>query len=169
MSDMAADIGALRGLGASATVKHNKNKSAGSTALEMDDFLQLIVAQFQNQDPENAASSSDMLNQLVQMATIQAITNITDATTMMYTASLVGKTVTVGEIKDGKLVEIEGTVTGTGTFNGQPIVFVDGVSYSLSSIMAVGKLPPKEETPPPDTGDKPGEGDGGDTETKPEV
>lgn len=34
-----------------------------------------------------------------------------------------------------------GTVTGTGTYNNNPVVFVDGVSYSVSSIMAVGQLP----------------------------
>lgn len=144
MSGISADIGATRGLGSNAVAKNSTNRSAGSS-LNMDDFLQLIVAQFQNQDPENAASSSDMLNQLVQMSTIQAITNITDATTMMYTASLVGKTVTVGEwTKDG-LKEVVGTVTATGSYNGQPVIFVDGVSYTLDSIMAVGKLPPKED------------------------
>lgn len=130
------------------------NKKAGANSLAMEDFLQLIVAQFQNQDPENAASSSDMLNQLVQMAMIQSITNITDATTMMYTASLVGKEVTVGEMgKDGKLKEIVGTVTATGTYGGEPVIFVDGVSYKLSSIMAVGRLPDPEPTDPDDKED----------------
>ena len=83
-----------------------------------------------------------MLNQMVQMSMIQAITNITDAATMIYSSSLVGKEVTVGQFdSDGKLQEIVGTVTGTGTYNGNPVVFVDGVSYNLSSILAVGRLP----------------------------
>ena len=122
--------------------KTTKNKSAGSTSLDMTDFLTMMVAQFQNQDPENAASTTDMLNQMVQMSMIQAITNITDAATMIYSSSLVGKEVTVGQFdSDGKLQEIVGTVTGTGTYNGNPVVFVDGVSYNLSSILAVGRLP----------------------------
>ena len=126
----------------STAAKTTKNKSAGSTALDMTDFLTMMVAQFQNQDPENAASTTDMLNQMVQMSMIQAITNITDAATMIYSSSLVGKEVTVGQFdSDGKLQEIVGTVTGTGTYNGNPVVFVDGVSYNLSSILAVGRLP----------------------------
>lgn len=113
-----------------------------TTGLDMTDFLSLMVAQFQNQDPDNAASTTDMLNQMVQMSMIQAITNITDAATMLYTSSLVGKEVTIGQYdSEGKLQELVGTVTGTGTYNNNPVVFVDGVSYSVSSIMAVGRLP----------------------------
>ena len=144
MSDFISDLANMQinSVLSSTAAKTTKNKSAGSTALDMTDFLTMMVAQFQNQDPENAASTTDMLNQMVQMSMIQAITNITDAATMIYSSSLVGKEVTVGQFdSDGKLQEIVGTVTGTGTYNGNPVVFVDGVSYNLSSILAVGRLP----------------------------
>lgn len=138
------------------------NKKAGLGSLDMTDFLQLIVQQFQNQTPDNMASTSDMMNQMVQMSVVQAITNITDAATMLYTSSLVGKEVTIGQFNEttGKLDEIVGTVEGTGTYSGQPVIFVDGKTYSLSDIMAVGKLPPKQEAEKPDEG-----GDGKDDET----
>lgn len=133
------------------------NASAGKASLDMMDFLKLIVLQFQNQDPDNAASSTDMMNQLVQMSVVQAITNITDAATMLYSSSLVGKEVTIGQYnKDGKLEELVGTVTGTGTYNGQQVVFVDGESYYLSDIMAIGRLPEVEEPETPEDG---GDGD----------
>ena len=144
MSDFMSDLANMQinSVLSSTAAKTTKNKSAGSTALDMTDFLTMMVAQFQNHDPENAASTTDMLNQMVQMSMIQAITNITDAATMIYSSSLVGKEVTVGQFdSDGKLQEIVGTVTGTGTYNGNPVVFVDGVSYNLSSILAVGRLP----------------------------
>ena len=144
MSDFMSDLANMQinSVLSSTAAKTTKNKSAGSTALDMTDFLTMMVAQFQNQDPEHAASTTDMLNQMVQMSMIQAITNITDAATMIYSSSLVGKEVTVGQFdSDGKLQEIVGTVTGTGTYNGNPVVFVDGVSYNLSSILAVGRLP----------------------------
>lgn len=144
MSDFMSDLANMQinSVLSSTAAKTTKNKSAGSTSLDMTDFLTMMVAQFQNQDPENAASTTDMLNQMVQMSMIQAITNITDAATMIYSSSLVGKEVTVGQFdSDGKLQEIVGTVTGTGTYNGNPVVFVDGVSYNLSSILAVGRLP----------------------------
>ncbi|MEG0780086.1 MAG: flagellar hook capping FlgD N-terminal domain-containing protein, partial [Oscillospiraceae bacterium] len=93
----------------------SNNPNAGKAELDMSDFLTLMVKQFQNQDIDNAASTSDMMNQMVQMSVMQAVTNITQATTMLYSAGLVGKEVTVGAIgEDGKLAEVVGTVTGTG-------------------------------------------------------
>lgn len=151
MSDYIGDI---------ASLANSKNVAAFNTrsdpmSLKMEDFLQMMVAQFQNQDPENAASTSDMLNQMVQMSMIQAITNITDAVSLTYSASLVGKEVTVGTFdSNGNLNEIVGTVTGTGTYNGSPVIFVNGETYSMSSIMAVGRLPDLKDPPtPPDNGD----------------
>lgn len=129
-------------------VGYLKDPSADNLMLTMQDFLQMLVVQFQNQDMDNPASTSDMMNQLLSMSTIQAMATMTDAATMSYAASLVGKTVTIGEYSSGSgLKEIVGEVTGTGTYNGEQVVFVNGKSYALSSIMAVGELPPEEETP----------------------
>lgn len=128
-------------------LKNSKVKVAtkSNDALSMTDFLKLMVTQFQNQSIDNTMDTSDMLNQMVQMSVVQAITNITDATVMMYAGSLVNKEVTIGQYVDGKLEEIVGTVTGTGVSGGQQVVFVDGKSYYLSEIMAVGRLPKVEE------------------------
>lgn len=129
-------------------VGYLKDSSADKLTLTMEDFLQLMIAQFQNQDIDNPASTSDMMNQLISMSTIQSMKTMTDAATMSYAASLVGKTVTIGEYTSASgLKEIVGEVTGTGTYNGKQVVFVNGKSYALSSIMAVGELPPTEETP----------------------
>lgn len=129
-------------------VGYLKDSSADKLTLTMEDFLQLMIAQFQNQDIDNPASTSDMMNQLISMSTIQAMATMTDAATMSYAASLVGKTVTIGEYTSASgLKEIVGEVTGTGTYNGKQVIFVNGKSYALSSIMAVGELPPTEKTP----------------------
>lgn len=129
-------------------VGYLKDSSADKLTLTMEDFLQLMIAQFQNQDIDNPASTSDMMNQLISMSTIQSMKTMTDAATMSYAASLVGKTVTIGEYTSASgLKEIVGQVTGTGTYNGKQVIFVNGKSYALSSIMAVGELPPTEKTP----------------------
>ena len=125
--------------------------------LSFTDMLGLMVTQFQNQTIDNQASTTDMMNQLVQMTTMQAMTDMTTqikeltlANVMSYAASLVGQTVTIGVWNEEtkQLEDFEGVVEGTGTYNGQQVIFVNGKSYYLSDIMAVGKLPPKvEETP----------------------
>ena len=89
-----------------------------------------------------------MMNQMVQMATINAMSTLTEASVTSYSASLVGKEVTIGERAGGAVNEIAGTVTGTAVYGGQQVIFVNDKSYYLTDIMAVGKLPAKEETVP---------------------
>ena len=137
------------------------------STLSFTDMLGLMVAQFQNQTIDNQASTTDMMNQLVQMTTMQAMTDMTTnikeltlANVMAYSASLVGKTVTIGvyneETKETE--EIVGVVQGTGTYDGQQVIYLDnGKGYFLNEIMAVGTLPPKPEKP-----EEPGEGEDGD-------
>jgi len=146
------------------------NKKAGQD-LDMTDFLTLMVAMFKNQDMDNTASVSDMMNQMVQMSVVQAITNIStlieDSTTLTYAASLVGKEVTIGQYEGNVLKEIQGVVTGTGTLNGQQVIFVGDDRYFLSDIMAIGRLPEnaeekedvdsKEDVTEPSTEEIPGE------------
>lgn len=145
--------------------------------LDFTDYLQLMVQQLQNQTMDNTADPSDMLNQLVQMSVVQMMTavktsinNLVDASTLSYAASLVGKTVTVAKYdEDGNIEEVVGEVTGTGTYQGVSVVFVNDEMYALSDIMAVGTLPEVPEEPEGGEGGEGGTdaGDGGTTETPP--
>lgn len=131
------------------------NQPGEDTGLDFEDFLQLMVQQLQNQTMDNATDTSDMLNQLVQMSVVEMMTKVqtsidslVEANTLTYAASLVGKTVTIGVYDDqGNLQELVGEVTGTGTYQGSPVIFVGGEMYALSDIMAVGTLPAVPETP----------------------
>ena len=148
-----------------------KSKS-DSMGLDMTSFLKLMVAELTNQSIDQTADTSDMLNQMVQMQMVQALVNMTDASVMSYAASLVGKEVTVAQYDaDGNLQEVVGVVTGTGTYDGNQVVFVGDKYYLLSEILAVGTLP-KPETDPGE-GETEGDGsqDGGEngTDAAPEV
>lgn len=119
------------------------------SGLQLDDFLQLIVMQFQNQTIDETASTTDMINQMVQMSVIQMLSTVStsintmvDASTLSYAASLVGKEVTIGEYDaEGNLTQTIGTVTGTGTYQGAQVIFVNDKQYYLNQILAVGKVP----------------------------
>ena len=129
--------------------------------LDFEDMLLLMVAQLQNQTIDNTADTSDMMNQLIQMTVMQAMTDMTTqmkeltlANVMSYSASLVGQYVTVGAYDEkGNLKEIYGQVEAAGTYDGQQVIFIDGESYFLSSIMAVGKLPPIKNDKPVEDGE----------------
>ena len=129
--------------------------------LSFTDMLSLMVAQFQNQTIDNTADTSDMMNQLTQMTSIQAMTGMTasmeslvKSNTLSYGASLVNKEVTIGVYneKTKEYDELYGKVEAMGMYNGEPVIFIEGKSYPLSNVMAVGKLP--EKVDPPETDDK---------------
>ena len=152
------------------------NQPGEDTGLEFEDYLQLMVQQLQNQTIDNTTDTSDMLNQLVQMSVVEmmsavqtSIDTLVEANTLTYAASLVGKTVTIGVFDDeGNLQELVGEVTGTGTYQGSPVIFVNGEMYALSDIMAVGTLPEVPDTPEEggETGDAGTDGSGGGDETQ---
>lgn len=145
-----------------------------NTSLDFEDMLLLLVTQLQNQSIDNQMDASDMMNQLIQMTVMQSLTEVvskveeqTQASVMTYAASLVGKEVTVGKYNGGKLEELVGTVTATGTKDGQQVIFINDEYYYLNEIMAVGRLPEPEEDEDdkveggdkPDEVEKPGEGE----------
>lgn len=150
MSDYSFDLNNVLGTQQVSKVAENSTDKKAGSEMGMDDFLMLMVAQFQNQSIDNTADTTEMMNQMVQMSVIQAVTNlkqlIGDSTSMTYAASLVGKEVTIG-LRSGKEVEeMLGTVTGTGTLNGEQVIFLDNkeTPYALTDIMAVGRLPEVE-------------------------
>ncbi len=168
MSSYMSDISAyISGTSASS---QNQVKTSGKSSLDMTDFLTLMVTEMANQSIDSTTDTADMLNQLVQMQMVDAITNMTDASIMTYAASLVGKEVTVGQMGAGnKVQEHVGIVTGTGMMNGKQVVFVDDKYYFMDEIMAVGRLP--EQPKPVDPDAKPEGGEGGkpvDPDAKPE-
>ncbi|MCI9608931.1 MAG: flagellar hook capping protein [Oscillibacter sp.] len=171
MSDLMRDVSSLYGthktdLGNEVTIA----KKGSNLDLDMTSFIQLMITQLTSQGIDNTMDTSEMLNQMVQMQMITSMVNMTDAVTMNYAASLVNQKVTVGKYgEDGKLQEIYGTVTGTGTINGQQVIFLDDKEYYyLSEIMAVGKLPPPEEDDKVDGTEKPENPDGAEKPENPD-
>lgn len=144
-----ADISLRASLGAT-EVAQNSTSRKNNTDLDMTDFLKLMIVQLQSQTLDDTMDTSEMMNQMVQMQMVTAITNMTETNIMTYASSLVNKEVTIGIVNGDKLEERVITVIGTGTSNGQQVIFGDdGETYALNQIMAVGKLPPMEEAEEP--------------------
>ena len=149
MYDVSTRLAGTTGI-TSALKAENSTARENNTDLDMTDFLQLMIVQLQSQTIDDTMDTSDMLNQMVQMQMITALTNMTETNIMTYASSLVGKEVTIGIVNGTTLEEIPVTVIGTGMSNGQQVIFCEDEkgnvnTYNLNQIMAVGKLPPKEE------------------------
>ena len=148
-----ADISLRASLGAT-EIAQNSTSRKNNTDLDMTDFLQLMIVQLQSQTLDDTMDTSEMMNQMVQMQMVTAITNMTETNIMTYASSLVNKEVTIGIVNGDTLEERVVTVIGTGMSNGQQVIFGqdengDVETYNLNQIMAVGKLPPKEEAEEP--------------------
>ncbi len=154
-SSFGTDLSGILNTGASRAQEAAAEKKAkhatgekGANALDMNDYLVLMVEMLKNQDMDNTADMGQMMSQMVQLSVVQAITDISslisESTSLNYAASMVGKEVTVGQYVNNELKEIVGTVTGTGTMDGEQVVFMGDDVYKVSDIMAVGRLPSKK-------------------------
>ncbi len=137
---------------------YTSSSSTSSTAdrfenLKVEDFLKLMVAELQNQDPLNPMENTDMLNQINQMR--QIVSNDKLATSLdaimlgqsVATASnLIGKTVT-GTDELGNTVS--GVVDRVVFENGNPKVYVGNKSLDIGNITEI--VPTAVSEPKADT------------------
>jgi flagellar basal-body rod modification protein FlgD len=107
---------------------------SGNSTLNQADFLQLLVAQIQYQDPMNPQSDTDMAAQLAQYSALQQSTASAGSLAMMQADSLVGSTVTV---QVDSTSTASGVVSGVVMSNGSPQITVGGTNYALSQINSV--------------------------------
>src|SRR5665648_348999 len=115
-------------------------------SLGKDDFLKLLVAQMQNQDPLNPADNKDSIAQLAQFSSLeqmnniatsmealnQSMANFSQQSALTQGSALIGKWVS-GIDTDG-VTALEGTVEAVKWLDGDPklqIRMVDGTLVDL--------------------------------------
>ncbi|MCI8513188.1 MAG: flagellar hook capping protein [Lachnospiraceae bacterium] len=96
-------------------------KSNSKNTLTITNFIQLLAVQLQNQDMTNPMDNSEMMNQMTQMAMVQALSTMTETMTAgsamdmtVYAAGLMGKEVTVAVMQENA----NGTLTLAGSKKG---------------------------------------------------
>ena len=131
VSPITANANTSAATAASATTDSFANPSS---ALNQADFLQLLVAQMQYQDPMDPQSDTDMAAQLAQFTSLQQATQTTSSLAMMQATSLVGSTVT---LQVNSTESTSGVVTGVVVSNNTPEITVGGTNYQLSQVTAI--------------------------------
>jgi Flagellar hook capping protein len=111
-----------------------------TSAMDMDDFLKLMVAQLQNQDMYNSTDNSEFMAQMAQYSMVQSLTEMTEQSKTAYSVSLIGKDVSLKETgTDGSQNIIMGTIDGVSLYNGETKIIVKGNSYDMSDILTVSQ------------------------------
>lgn len=141
------------------TVSGTTNAYVGATyaatsndrnTLDISDYFQLLAAQLANQDMTDPMSSSEMMQELVQMAMVQSISTMTETmeatqalSTQTYAAGLIGQQVTVAITVDGSATGVKtGKVQSVNFTSSEPTIRLEGDStdYSLSYVLGMGKI-----------------------------
>jgi len=121
--------------------------------LGKNDFLKLLVAQLQNQDPSNPMDSSQFMGQLAQFSALEQMTNVATAVNSLSSTLTLGQSVDlIG--RELAFTRADGSV-GTGIAdgvtvqNGAPVIDVAGESVAPSSIVAVSSPSAQGDTAQP--------------------
>ena len=117
------------------------NSASAFTSLTPNDFLQMMIAELQNQDPTQPMSTSDILQEVSQIGSIETNSQLTQTLqsvalgeNVSTAASLIGRTVAG---TNSSQQSVTGTVDGASVQNGAVTLSVGGQSLSLSEISAI--------------------------------
>lgn len=135
-----SSISDLYGPNSSQTINAIYDNEGANSSLDVSDFLQLMIAELQNQDFTSSEStdSTVYITQLAQITTMQQMEQLAYYSKINHVMSLVGKEVTVASLSlGGKVNSKTGTVEKISLSDDDFKVYVDGKAYSLSNVMSV--------------------------------
>jgi flagellar basal-body rod modification protein FlgD len=103
--------------------------------LGQNDFLKLMIAQLQAQDPLNPGNTNEFVSELAQMTQVEQTTNLANASELSGAVQLIGRTVNYASQSGlggtGKVTSVQSSSQGT-------TVTVEGVpGISLAAITEV--------------------------------
>ena len=119
----------------STTAYNSTDSLAGKqSTLSQKDFLQLLVAQMQNQNPLSPQSNTEMAAQMAQFSSLQQSTDMSSSLNMLQANSLIGTTVNLQV--DSKTV-VNGVVQGVVLQDSKMKILVNGSAYDLKQVISV--------------------------------
>ncbi len=116
------------------SVKKNSGKDA--TTLDVNDFLQILVAQMQYQDPLQPTDNTQYIAQMATFTQVEATTQMNNKVAQQMASALVGKTV-IMETDLNKDGMVAGKVDYWETIDGTVYLGIGGKLYDLADLDTV--------------------------------
>ncbi|MCG8587587.1 MAG: flagellar biosynthesis protein FlgD [Pirellulales bacterium] len=116
------------------------------TNIDLQEFLELFIAELQNQDPLEPMDNSEMLAQISQIREIGATDSLTSTLeavqlgqSLSTAGGLIGKEVRAltSASSDGEQQFVEGTVDKVSINDGKPTLYIDGQQVSLENVAEI--------------------------------
>lgn len=132
------------GIGAAASTADVSG--SGFNSLTADDFLTLLIAQLQNQDPTEPVDNAEILNQLATMQGLTSNLELSDtlkqvATSLENSETDFGQKLSVGASYIGQTVTLDdstvGVVDRAFLAGGETFVGINGVDVPISRVVSV--------------------------------
>ncbi len=131
------DLNSILSTQSSASTTSSPTRNTTSE-LGKDEFLKILIAQMQNQDPTSPMDNSQFISQMAQFSALEQMQQLN--TTFQYNQaySLIGKTVSATVTgSDGKTSTVSGIVSGVTTYNDVPYLYINGNLLSLDADITV--------------------------------
>lgn len=132
-------------VGSTGTAIASDNPTNPASMMGENDFLKLLVAQLQYQDPMNPTDNNQFMQEQAQFSTVEGINNLEKTMTAMQSqqqlaqsVSLIGKQVSYVDAKGNPG---SGVVSSVATSKGTTTVNVGGVDVDPSTIVGVADDP----------------------------
>jgi flagellar basal-body rod modification protein FlgD len=109
-----------------------------TTELGKDDFLKLLVAQLQSQDPLNPMEDKEFISQMAQFTSLEQMKNMNMAVQITQATSYIGKQVTWD---DDAGVQQTGIVKSIRIVSGEPQVVIGDQNIALAKVTSVTNAP----------------------------
>ena len=121
----------VTGSNATTTTTDTTRTAKANDALGKDDFLKLLVAQLQHQDPLKPMDDKEFVAQMAQFSTLEQMQNMSTALVTTQATSLIGKTVS-WEDENGE--PYAGVVDSVKMVSGQPKLIVGANEVEIGKI-----------------------------------
>ena len=121
--------------------QQNPTGASAMQDVDLDDFLKLLIAELQNQDPLNPMGNNEMLQQLSQIREIES----NDRLTQTLESVLLGQSLTTASGMIGRSITamtkngatVTGRVDRVSIVDGMPKLNVDGQVVDLKSVSEI--------------------------------
>lgn len=111
---------------------------ANNDSVNKDDFLQLLVAQMQYQDPMEPTDNTQWVTQYAQFSQVEELQNMAQNMSLSRASSLVGQTVIMNvEDAKGGVTEVQGNVDFVSYEGGNAFLSINGELYSMNDLKHV--------------------------------